>query len=175
MNWSSVPLVRLSAFQHFSVLAFQLFRCMDLANYTTKDFDRGARRLKEVLWTITKALFFMPSWPWPSRLRASLLRLFGAQVGRGLVIRSRVNITFPWRLCVADHVWIGEETVILSLEPSPLNRTYAFRSAHSSAPARITFTDMISNYKPSLLPSARKVGLPPRHLSAQASRSAPAA
>ena len=148
---------------------------MDLANYTTKGFDRGASRLKEVLWTLTKALFFMPTWPWPSRLRATLLRLFGARIGQGLVIRSRVNITFPWRLRIADHVWIGEETVILSLATVTIESHVCLSQRAFLSPARTTFTGTISNSKPSLLPSARKVGLPPRHLLAQASRSAPAA
>lgn len=34
----------------------------------------------------------------------------------GVVIRSRVNITFPWKLEIGDHVWIGDEVLILSLE-----------------------------------------------------------
>jgi putative colanic acid biosynthesis acetyltransferase WcaF len=36
-------------------------------------------------------------------------------VGRGVVIRSRVNITFPWRFECGDNVWIGDEVYILSL------------------------------------------------------------
>ena len=47
----------------------------------------------------------------------SWLRIFGAKVGRGVVIRSRVNITFPWRFSCGDHVWIGDEVLILSLAP----------------------------------------------------------
>jgi putative colanic acid biosynthesis acetyltransferase WcaF len=37
-------------------------------------------------------------------------------VGRGVVIRSRVNVTFPWRFECGDHVWIGDEVLILSLD-----------------------------------------------------------
>lgn len=88
---------------------------MRLDLYDNSDFDRGAGKLKEALWVLCKCLFFLNPFPWPSALRASLLRLFGAQLGRGVVIRSGVNITFPWRFTAGDHVWIGDEVLILSL------------------------------------------------------------
>ncbi|SRR5581483_6040839 len=90
---------------------------MDLANYTAADFDRGASRAKEALWIFTKCCFFQTPLPWPSRLRVALLRFFGARVGHGVVIRANVNISFPWRLTIGDHVWIGEEVAILTLAP----------------------------------------------------------
>lgn len=37
-------------------------------------------------------------------------------MGDGIVIRSRVNITFPWNLVCGDNVWIGDEVLILSLD-----------------------------------------------------------
>lgn len=86
-----------------------------LDRYDNASFDRGAGRLKEAAWHLTKWLFFSTPWPFPSQLRCALLRLFGAKVGTGVVIRSRTNITFPWRLEIGDHVWIGEEVLILSL------------------------------------------------------------
>jgi putative colanic acid biosynthesis acetyltransferase WcaF len=32
----------------------------------------------------------------------------GAGIGRGLVIKARVWIKYPWRLVVGDHCWIGQ-------------------------------------------------------------------
>lgn len=36
-------------------------------------------------------------------------------MGHGVVIRNNVNISFPWRLAIGNHVWIGEDVGILSL------------------------------------------------------------
>ena len=93
---------------------------IDLSRYSSQGFDRGASRLKEAAWWVVKLTFFLPAWPWPSSLRCWWLRRFGAMVGRGVVIRSRVNISFPWRFRCGDHVWIGEEVAILSLAPVTL-------------------------------------------------------
>src|SRR5687768_8985263 len=88
---------------------------MRLDNYNAASFDRGAPKWRESLWRLASALFFETSWPMPSALRVALLRAFGATVGCGVVIRSGVSISFPWRLGIGDFVWIGEEVKILSL------------------------------------------------------------
>jgi len=88
---------------------------MRLDRFDNSDFDRGASRVKEFCWLLVRSILFAPWFPVPSFLKVSALRFFGAKVGEGVVIRSRVNITFPWRLTIGDHVWIGEEVMILSL------------------------------------------------------------
>jgi putative colanic acid biosynthesis acetyltransferase WcaF len=87
---------------------------MKLSSYLSK-LDRGAPRWKEAAWVVCKTLFFLCRLPLPSAFRAGVLRLFGARIGRGLIIRSGVNIVFPWRLIIGEHVWIGEEVLILNL------------------------------------------------------------
>ena len=87
----------------------------DLSRFDNSRFDRGAPRWKEWLWYLVRALFFQNSLPFPSFLRIFFLRLFGARVGRGVVVRGGVTITFPWRLEIGNHSWIGEQVFILSL------------------------------------------------------------
>lgn len=89
---------------------------IDLTKYDNATFDRGASRGKEVLWWLARSMFFAPWLPLPSALKVAVLRGFGAKVGKGVVIRSRVNITFPWKLELGDAVWIGDEVLILSVD-----------------------------------------------------------
>ena len=49
--------------------------------------------------------------------RRLILRLFGARVGRGVVVKPGARIKFPWRLSIGDHSWIGEDAWIDNLAP----------------------------------------------------------
>jgi len=88
---------------------------LDLSKFNNSTFDRGAPKWKECLWWLARSVCFAPWFPLPSALKVAVLRLFGARVGHGVVIRSRVNITFPWKVEMGDSVWVGDEVLILSL------------------------------------------------------------
>jgi putative colanic acid biosynthesis acetyltransferase WcaF len=88
---------------------------MNLRAYTTAGFDRGVPRWKEFLWMLLRSTLFLTAFPFPSGIKVAVLRWFGAKIGRRVVIRSLVNISFPWRLEIGDDVWIGDGVWILSL------------------------------------------------------------
>ena len=88
---------------------------LDLFN-SQLGLDRGASKVKEMLWYVIKVVFFLSAIPYPSKFKVFLLKAFGAKVGKGLVIKPRVNIHFPWKLVVGDNVWIGEEVFFLNFE-----------------------------------------------------------
>jgi putative colanic acid biosynthesis acetyltransferase WcaF len=79
--------------------------------------DRGRPFWIEAIWYLCKCLFFLTPLPVPGWIKIALLRSFGARIGIGVVIKPRVNIHFPWKLTVGNHVWMGEEVFILNFEP----------------------------------------------------------
>jgi putative colanic acid biosynthesis acetyltransferase WcaF len=89
---------------------------VNLAAYSSAKFNRGAGRGTEFAWLVI-SLFLFRLCPFSlSSLKRMVLRWFGAKIGRGVVIKPQVKITFPWKLIVGDHVWLGEESWLLNLE-----------------------------------------------------------
>ena len=87
---------------------------MHLDTFENSNFERGKPRLVEALWRILEGLFFN-SWIPGSGWRVALLRLFGANLGTGVVIKPHVRVKFPWKLIIGDHSWIGEDVWIDNL------------------------------------------------------------
>jgi putative colanic acid biosynthesis acetyltransferase WcaF len=80
----------------------------DLSKFDNKWYDTRASVLKLVLWQIFSALFFINHLSGFSGLKVAILRMFGARIGKGVVIKQSVRIKNPWLLHIGDHVWIGE-------------------------------------------------------------------
>jgi putative colanic acid biosynthesis acetyltransferase WcaF len=88
---------------------------MNLRDYDRRGYRPGAGIVKRTAWYVVNATLFT-SWLLPlSAPKCLLLRLFGARVGHGVVIKPRVNIKYPWHLVLGDHVWLGEGVWLDSL------------------------------------------------------------
>ncbi|WP_394341172.1 WcaF family extracellular polysaccharide biosynthesis acetyltransferase [Pontibacter arcticus] len=79
-----------------------------LSSFNNSWYNPGAGVLKRTIWYFVNILFFLNPLNPVSSIKVVLLRLFGAKVGAGVVIKPSVNIKYPWLLEVGDHVWIGE-------------------------------------------------------------------
>jgi len=64
--------------------------------------------VKRLVWYFVNLCFFKISFTWPLVLKIFLLKSFGANVGRNLLIKPCVNIKYPWFLSIGDNVWLGE-------------------------------------------------------------------
>ncbi len=80
---------------------------VQLSQYNNDHYQPGGT-VKKLFWYFTNMLFFKTMLPFPSAFKVKLLKLFGAKVGQGVVIKPNVNIKYPWFLETGDHVWIGE-------------------------------------------------------------------
>jgi putative colanic acid biosynthesis acetyltransferase WcaF len=85
----------------------------DLSKFNNSWYKPGST-LKRAAWYIVHGVFFMSSFP-ISSVKVTMLRLFGARVGNGVVIKPHVRIKYPWRLIIGNHVWIGEDCWIDNL------------------------------------------------------------
>ena len=75
---------------------------VNLSKYDNSWFWIGAGRMKATVWYLVNVCFMNCSWNPSSRLKIRLLRLFGAKIGKGVVIKPGVNIKYPWNLSIGD-------------------------------------------------------------------------
>lgn len=86
-----------------------------LGRYDRSRHDPGRGPVVRVLWYAVSLVLFESGWVPVSGVKAAVLRAFGARVGRGLVLKPRVRIKYPWRLAVGDDCWVGESAWIDNL------------------------------------------------------------
>lgn len=92
-----------------------LFMKTDLSLYNNSWYNTGAGMLKRTLWYFVNILFLINPLNPSSGLKVRLLRMFGAKIGKGVVIKPSVNIKYPWNLSIGDYAWIGENVWIDNL------------------------------------------------------------
>jgi putative colanic acid biosynthesis acetyltransferase WcaF len=93
---------------------------VNLARFENVWYRPGRPLLIRALWFV----FGLPILRSPllpiSSVRRTILRLFGARVGRGVVIKPGVRIKYPWLFGMGDYCWIGEDCWIDNIAPVTL-------------------------------------------------------
>jgi len=79
-------------------------------------YSPGAGLIKQIIWYVLNIILFKNSFFPLSGLKVVILRLLGAHIGRGVVIKPSVNIKYPWRLRIGNYSWIGENVWIDNLD-----------------------------------------------------------
>ena len=87
----------------------------DLSKYDNSWYHPGIKVVC-IVWYFVNLLFFVSHTIPLSGFKLCLLKLFGAKLGRGVVIKPGVNIKYPWKLVIGDYSWIGEDVWIDNLE-----------------------------------------------------------
>jgi putative colanic acid biosynthesis acetyltransferase WcaF len=90
-------------------------RIQDLSASKVPPGFRGRPAWFVQLWWVVQALLFHPSPQVFYAWRRFLLRLFGANIGRGVLIRPSVTATYPWKLTIGDWSWIGDHVTLYTL------------------------------------------------------------
>ena len=86
----------------------------NLDRFTVPNGFRGKSSFIVQLWWFVQSTFFKWSPQVLYGWRVFLLRLFGAEIGRNVIIRPSVKITYPWKLKIGDNSWIGDNAELYS-------------------------------------------------------------
>ncbi len=90
-------------------------KIQDLQTFRLPDGFRGASAFKVQFWWAVQATLFGLSPQFMYGWRRYLLKLFGAKVGQGVLVRPTVKVTYPWKVMIGDFAWVGDDVVLYSL------------------------------------------------------------
>ena len=80
----------------------------DLSKFNNNWYNPKASKLKLITWFLANSLIINNYLTIPVTFKIFVLRLFGAKIGEGVMIKPKVNIKYPWFLEIGNYVWIGE-------------------------------------------------------------------
>ena len=79
-------------------------------------YSSGRNKFVVAIWYMVNGIF-LNSYLFPfSPFKVAVLRIFGAKVGKSVVIKPKVNIKYPWKLTIGNSSWIGERVWIDNLD-----------------------------------------------------------
>jgi len=87
----------------------------DLSTFKLPNGFRGRNALYVQLWWAVQSTLFNLSPQFAYGFRVILLRIFGAKIGKNVLIRQSASITYPWKVSIGDNSWIGDDVVLYSL------------------------------------------------------------
>ncbi|MBJ7401773.1 MAG: colanic acid biosynthesis acetyltransferase WcaF [Bradyrhizobium sp.] len=76
---------------------------------------RGREAWRAQLWWLFQSLLVLPTPQFMFAWRRFALVLFGAKIGKRVLIRPGVRVTYPWNVTIGDHVWIGDNATLYSV------------------------------------------------------------
>lgn len=85
----------------------------DLSKYNNSWYKPG-NPVKRIMWYFVNVAFLNSAFP-VNGIKIFVLKLFGAKIGKGVVIKPYVNVKYPWKLHIGNYVWIGEKVWIDNL------------------------------------------------------------
>jgi len=87
----------------------------DLSKYDNSVYNPGSNAVIRFFWYFVNLLFFKNPYNPISKIKVFFLKVFGAEIGNGVIIKPSVNIKYPWRLKIGNNVWVGENVWIDNL------------------------------------------------------------
>ncbi len=88
---------------------------IDLSTYNNDHYKPGSAMKRLVWYFVSWTLFQSYLFPF-SFLKVIILRLFGAKIAKGVVVKPCVQIKYPWFLEIGANTWVGEKVWIDNLD-----------------------------------------------------------
>jgi putative colanic acid biosynthesis acetyltransferase WcaF len=87
----------------------------DLSKFNNGWYKPGAK-LKILIWFFCNAFFLQNKYNPFSKVKVMVLRIFGAKIGTGVVLKQSISVKYPWKLTIGNYSWIGENVWIDNLD-----------------------------------------------------------
>ncbi|RDV28130.1 colanic acid biosynthesis acetyltransferase WcaF [Alteromonas aestuariivivens] len=94
----------------------------DLSLFKVPGDFRGRSAFIVQLWWFVSATLFKFSPQFAYGWRRMLLRMFGAKIGKGVIVRPTARITYPWKLSIGDFSWVGDHVELYTLGEISIGR-----------------------------------------------------